>query len=71
MLPTFNSFNESFNDVKKGEILIFTFLQDGVILTSAGKSFPKAGDSNFSKAILNMWFINPLDSGLTNGLLGQ
>jgi hypothetical protein len=71
MLPTFEAFNSNFTDIKKGEVMTFTFLSDGVILTSAGKSFPKMGDSNFAKAILNMWFVNPLDSGLTKGLLGQ
>lgn len=71
MLPTFEAFNNNFTDIKKGEKMIFTFLPDGVVLTLAGKAFPKAGDANFSHAILNMWFINPLDEGLTKGLLGQ
>ncbi|AUN99596.1 hypothetical protein C0V70_16075 [Bacteriovorax stolpii] len=71
MLPTFEAFNNNFTDIKKGERMVFTFLPDGVVLTLAGKSFPKAGDAAFSHAILNMWFINPLDEGLTKGLLGQ
>ena len=71
MLPTFEAFNANFTDVKKGDIMTFQFLPDGVVLTSAGKSFTKAGDAAFSKAILNMWFIDPLDAGLTKGLLGQ
>ncbi|MBC7428827.1 MAG: hypothetical protein H7336_09470 [Bacteriovorax sp.] len=51
--------------------MTFVFLPDGVLLTVAGKTFPKAGDANFAKALLNMWFVNPLDEGLTKGLLGQ
>lgn len=70
MLPTFDAFNANFTDIKKGEVMVFTFHPDGVVLSVAGKTFPKAGDANFSKAILNMWFINPLDAGLTKGLLG-
>lgn len=71
MLSTFEAFNANFTDIKKGERMIFTFLPDGTILTVAGKSFPKAGNAAFSQALLNMWFINPLDEGLTKGLLGQ
>ncbi|NOT80985.1 MAG: hypothetical protein HOP07_18515 [Bacteriovoracaceae bacterium] len=70
MLPTFEAFNANFVDVKKGDRMIFTFLPDGVVLTAAGKIHPKTGDANFSRALLNMWFVNPLDQGLTNGLLG-
>lgn len=71
MLPTFEAFNANFTDIKKGERMVFTFLPDGVVLNLAGKTFAKAGDAAFSHAILNMWFINPLDEGLTKGLLGQ
>lgn len=71
MLPTFEAFNNNFTDIKKGERMVFTFLPDGVVLALAGKTLPKAGDAAFSHAILNMWFINPLDEGLTKGLLGQ
>ncbi len=71
MLPTFEAFNTNFVDVKKGDRMVFTFLPDGVVLNIAGKSFPKAGDANFSKAVLSMWFVNPLDEGLTKGLLSH
>ena len=71
MLATFEAFNANFSDVKKGEVMTFQFLNNGVILTSAGKASPKIGDAAFSKALLNMWFINPLDEGLSKGLLGQ
>ena len=71
MLSTFETFNTNFSDVKKGDVMTFQFLTDGTVLSIAGKSFAKAGDGAFSKALFNMWFINPLDAGLTKGLLGQ
>ncbi len=71
MLPTFETFNTNFVDVKKGDRMVFTFLPDGVVLSVAGKAFPKAGDANFSRAILSMWFVNPLDESLTKGLLNH
>lgn len=71
MISTFEAFNENFTDIKKGQSMSFVFLPDGVLLTIAGKTFTKAGDANFAKALLNMWFVNPLDPNLTKGLLGQ
>lgn len=71
MSATFESLNNNFDDVKKGERIIFTFHTDGVTLTTPKKSFPKVGDQNFARAILNMWFINPLDENLSKGLLNQ
>ena len=71
MLPTLETFNANLGNIKKGERMIITFLPDGATLTFAGKSFPKVGDAQFSKALLNMYFVNPLDEGLTKGLLGQ
>ena len=70
MLPTLETFNANLSDIKKGERMIITFLPEGASLTFVGKTFPTVGDANFSKALLNMYFINPLDQGLTNGLLG-
>jgi hypothetical protein len=71
MLPTLEAFNANLSDIKKGERMIITFLPDGATLTFAGKTFPKVGDSAFSKALLNIYFINPLDQGLSEGLLGR
>jgi hypothetical protein len=71
MLSTLEAFNANLGDIKKGEKMIINFLPDGATLTFAGKSFAKIGDANFSKALLNMWFVNPLDEGLSKGLLGQ
>lgn len=71
MLTTFDQLNNNFSDIKKGDKMVFTFLTDGAIVTINGKASAKYGDGAFSKALLNMWFINPLDEGLTNGLLGK
>lgn len=71
MLPTLEAFNANLGNIKKGERMVINFLPDGAVLNFAGKSSPKVGDAQFSKALLNMWFVNPLDEGLTKGLLGQ
>lgn len=70
MLPMLEQFNSSLSDIKKNERMIITFLPDGATLAFIGKTHPKVGDAAFSKALLNMYFINPLDQNLTNGLLG-
>jgi hypothetical protein len=70
MLPTLETFIANIGDIKKGERMIITFLPDGATLTFAEKSFAQVGDAQFSKALLNMYFINPLDENLMKGLLG-
>lgn len=71
MANLFESFSQNLVDIKKGQRMIFTFLNSGAILTVEGKAFSKIGDQKFSEALLNMWFINPLDPGLSKGLLGE
>lgn len=71
MLPTLESFIANLRDIKKGERMIISFLPDGAQLTVGAKSFAKVGDAAFSKALLNMYFVNPMDPGLTKGLLGN
>ena len=70
MLPSLEAFIANLKDIKKEERMIITFLPDGAGLTFIGKTFPKVGDAAFSKALLNMYFINPIDQGLANSLLG-
>ena len=70
MLPTLEAFIANLKDIKKEERMIITFFPDGAGLTFIGKTFPKLGDAAFSKAMLNMYFINPIDQGLANSLLG-
>ena len=71
LLPTLDAFISNIRDVKKGERMTITFLPDGAQLDLAGKVSPKIGDAAFSKALLNMYFVNPQDAGLTKGLLGN
>jgi hypothetical protein len=62
-------FNSSLEDVAKGDKIIITFLQDGILVNVKGKIKEKIVGSDFSKALLNIWFINPGDPGLRDGLL--
>lgn len=71
LLPALDTFIANLRDIKKGERMTITFLPDGAQLELAGKSFAKTGDAAFSKALLNMYFVNPQDTGLTKGLLGN
>ena len=63
-------FNSNLPDLVSGDDMIITFTSTGVTLTAKGKSFEKVPDGEFSHALLNIWFINPLDEGLKSGLLG-
>jgi hypothetical protein len=63
-------FNSQLEDVVTGDKVIVTFLADGVEVSVKGKNKEKIVDAEFSHALLNIWFINPADEGLTNGLLG-
>jgi hypothetical protein len=63
-------FNASLEDVNKGDKIIITFLADGVLVNIKNKDKEKIVDAEFSQALLNIWFINPADEGLSNGLLG-
>jgi hypothetical protein len=64
-----DKFNASLEDVVKGDKIIITFLPDGVLVNVKGKLKEKIMGADFSKALLNIWFINPGDPGLRDGLL--
>jgi len=64
-------FNSLIPDVVKNDQIILNFLADGVTVTSKGKTSEKIGNGEFSKALLNIWFTNPRDEQLKNGLLGK
>lgn len=70
-MPMLEKFTANVGDMSKGERMIITFANDGATLTAKGKTFEKVGTADFSKALLNMWFINPLDENLKMGLLGK
>ena len=62
-------FNATLEDVVKGDKIVITFLPDGVLVSVKGKTKEKILGSDFSKALLNIWFVNPGDPGLRDGLL--
>ncbi len=66
-LEKFNSF---IPDVVKDDLITITFLNDGVTVATKGKTSEKISGTDFSKALLNIWFTNPRDENLRTGLLG-
>lgn len=70
-LPTLEQMLTHIKDIKKGEKTIFTFTTNGVRLLTAGTQAPLIGDQKFAEALLKIWFINPIDKDLANGLLGK
>lgn len=64
-------FNSLIPDVVKNDLITINFLTDGVTVSSKGKTSEKIGNGEFSKALLNIWFTNPRDEQLKNGLLGK
>ncbi len=65
-----DAFNATMSDMVSGDRVIVRFLTDGVSVNVKGKEYEKIGNTEFSKALLSIWFINPTDEGLTKGLLG-
>ncbi len=66
-----DKFNSLIPDVVKNDQITINFLTDGVTVTAKGKTSEKVGNGEFSKALLNIWFTNPRDEQLKNGLLGK
>lgn len=64
-------FNSFVTDVVKNDLFVINFLNDGVVITAKGKASEKIGNADFSRALLNIWFTNPRDEQLKNGLLGN
>lgn len=58
------------SDMKKDNEIIVQFHSDGVQLVINGQTKEKIPGAEFSQSVLNIWFINPLDENLKNGLLG-
>jgi hypothetical protein len=63
-------FNSFVPDVVKNDLILVTFLSDGVVISAKGKTSEKIGNGDFSRALLNIWFTNPRDENLKSGLLG-
>jgi len=71
LMPTMDKLAAQITNVVKNERLIFTFMNDGVTLTQKGKVNEKLTGPDFSQGLLKVWFVNPADENLTNGLLGK
>lgn len=71
LLVKLEIFNNLLSDVSKGERMIVIFHADGVTLNFKGKNSEKISGADFSQALLNIWFVNPLDENLSNGLLSK
>ena len=65
-LEKFNSYLE---DMVVGDRMTITFYNDGVVLNIKNKSHEKILNGDFSRALLSIWFVNPGDEGLRDGLL--
>jgi hypothetical protein len=58
-------------DIKKGQSILITFQKEGVEVTVAGTKKPLIKDSNFSRALLSIWFLNARDEELRDELMGK
>ena len=58
-------------DMKEGEKIILDFNKDSLRVKTHNKKALKIGGEGFARAILSVWFKNPGDKGLMNGLLGK
>jgi hypothetical protein len=65
-----DKFNSAITDVVKDDLITITFDNVGVSVNVKGKQSEKIMGADFSKALLNIWFTNPRDENLRNGLLG-
>jgi hypothetical protein len=71
LMPTMDKLAAQISNIAKNDRMILTFANDGVTLNLKGKSFDKLTDSKFSQGLLKIWFINPADENLSNGLLAK
>jgi hypothetical protein len=62
--------NDLMVDLKRDETMNFTFLNDRVLVEIQNRPAVEILGSEFSRGLLSVWFLNPRDEGLTNGLLG-
>ncbi len=67
----FKTFLEKMDAMKKNDAIYLRFLKEGVEYTIKGKNFGPIGGSDFSRALLSIWFINARDEGLRDGMLGK
>jgi len=71
LMPSMDKLASQITDIKKNDRMILSFDKDGVTLNLKGKAYDKLADSKFSQGLLKIWFINPADENLTNGMLAK
>jgi hypothetical protein len=69
--PAFQEFLGALEDVEKGDEVLLNFTDKGIEVTVKGKAKGTIGDAAFAKALFAVWFVNPIDEGLRDGLLGK
>lgn len=63
--------NSWMEDLKSGDQMNFTFTGNGAVeVEIKGQVKGKIQNAEFAKSLLSVWFINPRDKGLSQGLLG-
>ncbi len=68
--PLLEKFNATMHDIKEGEEIHLTFLNDGIKVKFANKAEQFIPGKTIAAAIFSVWFVNPGDEGLRDGLLG-
>ena len=71
LMKAFNEFNSRMVDIKKGQSILITFTKKGVETEVAGTKKPLIANSDFSRALLSVWFINARDEELRDELMGK
>lgn len=71
MTEYLKTFNEHMGNIEKGQAILVSFLEKGVIVSFNGKKSPIIGNADFSKALFSIWFVNARDEELRDELLGK
>jgi hypothetical protein len=71
LMKAFNEFNSRMVDIKKGQSILLTFTKEGIETSIAGNKKPLISNSEFSRALLSVWFINARDEELRDELMGK
>jgi hypothetical protein len=70
--PILSMLNKQMKDMKKGEMISFTFFPDYLEISSTGREPKKIENQDFAQIILSIWLgSEPPNEGLKDGLLGK
>ena len=67
----FDQFNNTMEDIEKGQSILITFSKEGVKVNVKNKDKGLIPGEDFARALLSIWFINARDEGLRDGMLGK